>query len=315
MWTSRKPATLKDANSFSDPMTHSAPSGGRFQKMIQKVKKESSDSSSCQKGSNIPLSEQWDRTIALSSFVSTDNTSSSHYPEMASKNGILQRVNTNAGEYLGNAVSASTTKNSPRVVPECYDYSVMAQASTTSRRKLSPKYATAVKFIQGESCSPATKILRSDEGQGKSEGQLGQKMKEWKERQALWQSSVRAHDQGIDMCTRFALPRNFSDVIPYDFETSRFPMSSDANYHNTGEDGNCDAIGRYSRAEINVNSSRFLCSDHREDSETVASYVTCKPVIKEVVSLAKAQPQNHTNKTFAKRRKNRSRKTQGRFAV
>lgn len=280
---------MKDSQCSADPMTHSTSSDQHVEQTIQKIKKEPcGDTPLCRQESNIPA--PWKRPSSEPFFSSgVAATMQGQYPAriIRTNDGGTHKVNSAS-------VAPSTTVGGLRLPLEIEPYSRSTYTPTTTSphnyvtrqsKKRKTKFIPAAKFIHSESYSLATRRPQVNE---REDGTA----REWKEKQALWQSSVISYEPGFNISPPFLSPRNPNDIGPYYHERVHYPspLQTDDNLqYYTREGENVDSVGQSRKTEPTASSSSFYSP--LEENIKSAGYQAREPVIKDVVSLAQATQQ------------------------
>lgn len=299
-------------------MTHSASSSQHASPTIQRIKKEPCDDNSlCRQEGNIP--EPWKQTVASVPFLGPEVATMTRYPSIIrTSDGASHKVNPAI-------VSPSTTAGLilPSDSAEAYNRVIFTETTASPRnymtrqsKKRKAKFAPAAKFIHSEPYPHVAQRPRVNEAECHGGAALDPKIREWKEKQALWQSTVMSYDPGFNLSPRFVSPQSSSDIGPFYHERVRYPPMAEDGYFYARENDTVDGVPQSPKGKIPASSTVSAYLRQHESTVTTVGYQAREPVIKDVVSLATTQQQAVSVTSVGKRLvSERRRKSSGRFVV
>ena len=299
---------------FVGPMTHSASSSQHADPTIQRIKKEPCDNSLCRQEVNIL--EPWKQTVASVPFLRPEVATMTRYPPiLRTSDGVSHTINP--------IVSPSTTAGliPPSDGTEAYNRAIFTESTagprsymTRQSKKRKTKFAPAAKFIHSEPYPHVAQKPRVNEVDDCGAA-LDPKIREWKEKQALWQSSVMSYDPGFNLSPRFISPHG-SNNIPFYHERVRYPpMAEEDFFYPRENDATVDGVPQSPKEKIPASSTVSAYMRQHDSTVTTAGYQAREPVIKDVVSLATTQQQTVSITNVDTRLVGRRRKSSGRFVI
>ena len=268
-------------------MTHSASSSQHADPTIQRIKKEPCDNSLCRQEVNIL--EPWKQTVASVPFLRPEVATMTRYPPiLRTSDGVSHTINP--------IVSPSTTAG---LIPPSDGTEAYNPAAKFIHSEPYPHVAQKPRVNEVDDCGAA----------------LDPKIREWKEKQALWQSSVMSYDPGFNLSPRFISPHG-SNNIPFYHERVRYPpMAEEDFFYPRENDATVDGVPQSPKEKIPASSTVSAYMRQHDSTVTTAGYQAREPVIKDVVSLATTQQQTVSITNVDTRLVGRRRKSSGRFVI